>query len=165
MEVLRKITLRNLGCDIATIKGLIAQVKEGEKVVLARIVGIASGYKTGQTDKGEYVKLLGEFRAVNLQTGESFQSPQAIIPSFIAENFLPALQASGTVEFAVQVDAKAKATAVAGYEFTMTPLVESKASDRMTELMAIAGKGLPALPAPAAPPSPAAKAAAKKKAK
>lgn len=165
-QVIRKITLKNVGAAVGKIKELISAVKEGEIVNLARIVGVANGFKTGQTDKGEYIKLLGEFRAVNLIDHSDYQAPQAIIPSFIAENFVPALQASGTVEFAIEVNAKRDDSSVTGYTFVMTPLIESKPSDRMRELLAIAGKGLPALPAPAPTPSPApAKSTAKKGAK
>lgn len=157
-EVLRKITLAKIGATIGVLKAAVAQVAEGEVVPAMRVVGVANGYKAGQTDKGEYVTLLGEFQAINLMTGEQFTSSRAIIPTFIAENFVPALQQHGNAEFALDIGARRKDSAVAGYEFIMRPLIESKASDRLSALLEVASKAAPlALAAPKSDSKPAAK--------
>jgi len=148
MEILRKITLRNIGLDIATLKGFVKTMDEGTQKAICRVVGIAAGYKTGQTDKGEYVALIGEFTAANQETGASFSASKCILPTFIAEAFVPVLQQHGNAEFALEIGIKADSKAVAGYTFTMRPLIESKTSDRMADLLKIAASA-PALPAPA----------------
>lgn len=150
MNIIRKITLRNCAIAIKNVKEAVAKAGEGVHVPLLRVVGIASGYKAGQTDKGEYLLLLGEFSAVNLLTGAQFQSGKAILPNFISENFAPVLERQGSAEFALEIAAERDDTAVTGYKYSVRPLMESKASDRMAELIAIASKDMPvALPAPA----------------
>lgn len=148
MNIIRKITLRNCNISAKNVKDSVASLGEGETKPLLRVVGIATGYKPGQTDKGEYLLLLGEFSAVNLLTGAQFQSAKAILPNFIAENFAPVLERNGSAEFALEIGAQRNDSAVTGYVYTVRPLMESKASDRMAELIAIASKELPSLPAP-----------------
>ena len=161
--ILRKITLSKMGCDVKTIKAAVAEVDEGDTITLARVFGVASGYKSGQTDKGEYVLLLGEFSGANAITGETFASAKAILPTFIAENFVPVLQQHGNAEFAIEIGAKRSDSAVTGYEFTMRPLTESKSSDRLAALMQQAAS-IPMLEGPSKADRPA-KSAAKSKAK
>lgn len=146
MEQLRKLTIKTAGFDIAAVKAAVAEGKG--KAALLNIAGIVNSAKPGQTDKGEFLKLFGEFRAVNLQTGEQFTSGQAILPNFIADQFAGVLAQAGTVEFALQIGAKEDKASVTGYQFTVSSLVESKASDRMQELIEKAMKNAPALPAP-----------------
>ena len=65
------------------------------------------------------------------------------------------------MEFGILIGAKANATSVTGYEYTVRPLVEAKVSDKLGALIAAAGLDAPvALPAPAAQ-APAAEAPAK----
>jgi hypothetical protein len=159
VEMLRKITIRNCGFDVKTIKEAVEDLKDGEKIALLRVVGIASSAKAGQTDKGEYLKLMGEYSAINLQTGEQFTAGQCILPNFISDQFAGVLAQHGSAEFALEIGAKADASSVTGYTFTVTPLVESKSSNRMQELIDAAVTNVPMLEAPK-PKAP--KAAAKK---
>lgn len=161
VEMLRKITIRNCGLDVATIKDLIAGVGEGEKIDLLRVVGIVATAKAGQTDKGEYLKLIGEFSAINLQTGEQFVAGQCILPNFIADQFAGVLAQHGTAEFALEIGAKSDKSAVTGYTFTVRPLIESKSSNRMQELINTAASDLPMLEAPKPKAAKAAKKARK----
>lgn len=161
-EMIRKITLRNVGCDVATMKQTVRKIEnDGDSVPAVRIVGIASGFKPGATDKGDYLLLLGEFSAVNLMTGAQFASGRAILPNFLSDSLGAVLQNGGSAEFALEIGVRRKDSAVAGYEYTARPLVESKSSDRMAELIAAASKDMPALLAPE-PKADAPKAPAKK---
>jgi hypothetical protein len=146
MEIARKITLRTVGLMQSDI--LIA-LKDQEKVNLIKVAGVTTAAKTGQTDKGEYTKLLGEFIAQNLLTGEVFQSGQCILPSFLSEQLAAALNASESVEFALLIGARADKSAVTGYVYTAQPLVNAEPTARMSKLLTAAGIA-PALPAPAA---------------
>lgn len=157
MEMLRKITIKTVGFDAKTIK---ATVDEQDKAALIRVAGIVNAAKPGQTDKGEFLALIGEFSALNLQTGEQFSSGKCILPNFIADQFGAVLQQHGTAEFGLEIGAKKDDSAVTGYTFTVRPLVESKSSNRMQELIQTISAEAPALPAPSAKPS-----AAKKKAR
>ncbi len=156
VEQLRKVTIKTCGFDIATIK---ETVKGKGKVALIRLAGIVNSGKPGQTDKGEFLKLFGEFQAINLVTGEQFSGAQCILPNFISDQFAAVLASNGSAEFALEIGAKENEASVTGYEFTVTPLMESKGSNRMQELIGIAMKNAPALPAPSAKKAPAKKAA------
>jgi len=158
MELLRKLTIKTAGFDVSAVKAAIGDNKTAD---LLKIAGITTEARPGQTDKGEFVKFGGTFRAVNLQTGETFESATAIFPNFIAESLAAALAQSQEVEFGILIGAKANATSVTGYEYTVRPLVEAKVSDKLGALIAAAGLDAPvALPAPAAQ-APAAEAPAK----
>lgn len=145
MEIARRITLRTVGLMQSDI--LIA-LKDQEKVGLLKVAGVTTEAKTGQTDKGEYTRLLGEFIAQNLLTGEVFQSGQCILPSFLSEQLAAALKASDSVEFALLIGARADKTSVTGYVYTAQPLVNAEPTARMSKLLTAAGIA-PALPAPA----------------
>jgi len=142
-EMLRKLTLKNTGFDVATIKLAL----EGKRSVeLIKIAGVTTKAQPGQTDKGEYLKLIGEFRAVNLISGEVFESGVCLLPNFISDRIAGALNVSEQVEFALAIGAKANPGSVTGYEFTCTPLVEAQPSDRMAGLLEACGmNGLLAL--------------------
>lgn len=161
-EILRKLTIKSCGLGVTEIKA--AVTAETKSADLLKIVGITTGAKPGQTDKGEYLKLMGTFRAVNLLTGEVYDSAQAILPSFISDSLAVALQNSPEVEFALIVGAKYDKSAVTEYAYTVRPMIEAKVSDKMAALLDAAKfdepVALPA-PAPAAPAKPA-KPAAKK---
>lgn len=135
MEMLRKLTIRTCGFDVATVKMALGTE---QSVSLLRIAGIAQEGQPGQTDKGEYLKLKGEFRAVNMVTGEIFEAATAILPSFVTDRIATALKA-GPVEFALEVGVKADPTSVTGYQYTAAPLVDAKPSDRLAGLLQASG--------------------------
>lgn len=135
MEMLRKLTIRTVGFDVATVKMALGTEPA---VALLRIAGIAQEGAPGQTDKGEYLKLKGEFRATNLITGQLFEAATAILPSFITDRISTALK-GGPVEFALEIGVKADPTSVTGYQYTAQPLVEAKPSDRLAGLLQASG--------------------------
>lgn len=158
-EILRKITIKNCGFPKTEVRQLVTA--ENPVANLIKIMGITSSANPGQTDNGEYLRLFGQFRAVNMQTGEEFDSSQCILPSFISDSIADALSRSSEVEFALMIGAKYEPTSVTEYVFTVTPLIEPKVSDKMAALLAVSDAYVPpALPAPKAEAStkPAAKA-------
>jgi hypothetical protein len=110
------------------------------------VVGEVVEARLGQTDKGEFLRLMGEFVAVNLTTGEHYHSHQAILPSFIADSLGAALRQTQAVGFALEIGAQADATAITGYVYTARSLMPTEPTDRMRRLMQAAG--VAALPAP-----------------
>lgn len=132
MEMLRKITIKTCGFDVAEIKNVLGDKKFAD---LVKIVGVTSSYKVGQTDKGEFIKLSGTFNAINMQTGELFNSGECLLPNFISENIAEALKNSSEVEFALQIGVKADATSVTGYQYTVKPLIDAKPSEKLLALM------------------------------
>ena len=144
MEIARKITLRTVGLQVADI---LVALKDADRVDLVKIAGVSTEAKVGQTDRGEYTALLGEFIAQNLLTGEMFQAGKCILPSFLSEQLAAALRASTSVEFAMMIGAKADKTAVTGYTYTARPLVNAQPTARLQALLDASGIA-PALPAP-----------------
>lgn len=146
-EILRKLTIKNCGFGIPEVKATVSE--ENPTAELLKVVGVTTSAKAGQTDKGEFLRLMGTFRAVNMQTGEVFDSPQAILPSFISDSLAEALKASPEVEFAILIGAKHDPDSITGYMYTVRPLIETKPSDKMAALLAASGANNPvALPAP-----------------
>lgn len=173
MEILRKITIKSCGdFTQARVREVIAKtvspktgkpgLEDGESVAIIRVVGTASGAKSGQTEKGTYTKLAGNFVGTDLTTGALYQSGQCILPEFVGAQLGAALLGGGAegVDFAFEITAKRDDSAVTGYSYGVKPLIETKASDKMTELMAKAGIALPSANAPAALANNAAPAAA-----
>lgn len=162
MEILRKMTIKTCGnFSIARIKEVMAaaNLEEGQAVPLLKITGTTTGAKTGQTDKGQFTKLLGEFVGVDLTTGALYRSQQCILPEFLGGVLGSALTQGQSVRFAFEIGAKRKDNAITGYEFSIKPLIDTRPTDGMAELMALAGIKMPdapALPAPDAPAAPAA---------
>jgi hypothetical protein len=149
MELLRKLTIKTAGFDVGAVKAALADNKTAD---LLKVVGITTEARPGQTEKGEFIKFGGQFRAVNLQTSELFEASTAIFPNFIADSLAAALAQSQEVEFGILIGAKANATSVTGYEYTVRPLVEAKVSDKLGALIAAAGLDAPlSLEAPAKP--------------
>lgn len=169
VEQLRKFTLKGAGLNKTTVADAVNAAPDG-KAKLLNLAGIVTNYKPDQTDLGEFLRLYGEFRCVNLLTGELSTASVAILPNFFADQLKAVFDQSGNAEFAVQFGAK-KSDTVTGYEWTVTPLTEMKGSDRMQELSSVIMAAAPALPAPSKPapsksdeaPAPAAKSAKAKK--
>lgn len=159
-EMLRKLTIKNCGFTVAVIKEAVSEVEEGQSVDLLKIVGKTTTAAKGQTDKGEYTLLGGDFFAVNVTTGETFQASKCIFPNFISETLAAALAQSPSVEFGILIGAKNKPDAITGYEFTVRPVIETKPSESVQTLLAAAGidPNAPRLEAPAKAPAPAKKA-------
>lgn len=134
-EILRKVTLKTCGLDKSAIQSALGDAKS---VDLLKIVGVTTSATPGQSDLGEFVKFNGQFRAVNLTTGEQFESTVAILPNFIAQQLATALAQSSEVEFGLAIGAK-KSNSVTGYEYTVKPLLEPVVSDKMGALLEAAG--------------------------
>ena len=135
MEMLRKLTIKTCGFDVTSVK---MALSDHESVQLLRIAGIVQEGQPGQTDKGEYLRLKGEFRAINLITAEVFEAATAILPSFITDRLSTALK-GGPVEFAIEIGVKRDPSSVTGYEYTAQPLVDAKPSDRLAGLLQASG--------------------------
>jgi hypothetical protein len=107
---------------------------------LMHVIGKANRVKEGTGDFGPWQKLLGQFEAVNLATGEIYVAPQCILPEpmngMIAGQILNAEPgAAPVIDFALEVGVKATGKAGGtGYEFTTRPLVEMRETDALSEL-------------------------------
>lgn len=158
-EFLRKITIRNCGwASDAILKAVTVIAADGKSVefngtaALLRVWGRSTDAKPGQTDTGAYVRLVGDFHALNLVTWERFKSGAIILPNFISEPMAGALRESPAIEFALEIGAKGDPTSATKYVFSVREVKQAEPADSLKrlELEALAG-----LPAPAALPAPA----------
>jgi len=149
---LMKITVSEIGLEKPVLQGLVEQCK-GKETAFCRIVGQATGMKSGTTDKGEYVKFSGLFQATNYLHPEiDYRSGKLILPpvaSGTLEGMLGSAQAEikgaegasgAAVVFAFELTVKGDTTAAVGYVFGMRSLVKGK--DPLEKLFA----ELPAIP-------------------
>lgn len=117
-----------------TVVGKFAKPTKQEK--LFSVYGLASGLQVGESSYGGWECLTGSFEAVNLATGEVFQSPRCFLPhtahGMIASQFKTGADGI-SVKFALEIGIKPAATSV-GYEYTVTPLVKPSEDDAMAQL-------------------------------
>jgi hypothetical protein len=158
-QLLRKLTIKGCNLSMKALKDAVAGIEDGANVPALKIVGKSTSAAHGSTDKGPYIKFGGDFYAVNLLTGERFQSGVCILPQFVALQLEAALKASNSVEFGLEIGVKRNDSSVTGYEFNIKPLIEAKPTDTVTALLSRAGIALPAPAAEAPAPAPAAPAA------
>lgn len=152
MELQRKITVKGCGWDKKSINAAFAaaNLEDGGKLELVKVVGIVNKKQAGSTEMGEFVKLIGQFTAVNLQTGEQFMAPTCILSDQVAGPVAAALDEGNLeVQFGVKISARKQESAATGYAFAIEPLLEVKPSNAMQALLEKAGvTTAPALAAP-----------------
>jgi hypothetical protein len=107
--------------------------------VYMRLAGFVDLCQPVDSTFGQSIRFVGQFRAVNLVTGNQFDSDKAFLPK-IAESFVFSAftQASANpdfsaLEFVVDIGLKPCGNAH-GYEYTVAPYIERPAADRFTEL-------------------------------
>lgn len=152
--LLPKISPSTIGCnpEIAKING--------EPATLARLRGICKGTVLrvipSQTKGGadqEFIGIVGSFEAVNLETGEVFQSGVLYLPGGIHEMIISVLQGmpedeAAEVKFIVDLIA-VPAKNPRGYSWQVRPVVEmALAHDPLDELREMEMKAKLRLPAP-----------------
>lgn len=91
---------------------------------LGRIFGQATGTKNGVTDFGEWTALTGQFRAINRETGESFDSAVCFMPD-VALELVTAQLAGGAkaVDFAFDISAVADESVQIGFTYRASPVL------------------------------------------
>jgi len=142
----RKITLKEVGAQPSNEDKAAMLLDSTKEITLARIYGVAGAFKPGNSDHGPFVKFMGQFKAVNMRTGEIFIGTTLILPRFLEEQLHGHLSA-GTVgvEFAFEVSAKgdqpgAKKSAT-GYTYTAKPLIGFAENSALAALEAKIGGG------------------------
>lgn len=127
--------------------------KTGDEAVnwVGRIIGVASGLKTGESQYGPYVALMGNFAATRLDDkgeiavndkGERLfdvRAGQAFLPDVACNLVSPLLDNApkGTaVQFGFDIGVERDDTAATGYVYVCRSLVEPAENDPLTLLMA-----------------------------
>lgn len=158
-NLLKKITLGTIGAQ-PDIEKLIEHKNEyGEKAVmpLATIYGVTSSYKAGHSDNtgSDFVRFMGQFKAIRVADKASFVSGQCILPGAAPDMLYGAVnglgEAGGNVEFAFNIGASFDATAATKYVYHVSQVIESNKDDPLARLENMLNTG--GAPALAAVPS------------
>jgi hypothetical protein len=106
-----------------------------EKTRLYSIIGIATGFKTGESAYGPWVALKGNFEAQRFSDGQVFKATLAILPTEATVLVRAQLDANnGAVEFAYGVTAEPSTVAGAAYKYIVEPVIAARASDPLAGL-------------------------------
>lgn len=109
---------------------------------LYNVYGIASGTKSGTTDKGEWLSFKGQFEAVK-EDGQIYASAQVFLPQPFEDMLLAQLvraqeaDEKASVQFAVRVylvPPKAGKPSSTGYEYRCEPLIEAAETSPLSAL-------------------------------
>ena len=132
--LLMKITMKSIGADLSSVKSVAKDHFE--------VWGMANAVEVIATTFGDSEKLRGEFRAVNLDSGELFQSSSAFLPRIVNDQIAAQLKndSGSVVKFAYRVGTRPSSIAV-GYEYVVTPLLAAEPSELMSELQALTSAG------------------------
>lgn len=149
MEVVKKITLKKC---CGNLKGIVRdKMSEGEILPVLRVIGQVTNASMESSDLGEYVRLRGQFKAINLIDQSEFTSAACILPDVASYPVYHQMQLADeagntpkVLEFAYDMTIKEDESSAVGYEHGCVPLIETTQDDPLERLMA----GLPKLPAP-----------------
>lgn len=143
----RKITIKEIGAQPTNEERAAMLTNPALIIPLCRIYGVAGAFKPGMgsTPDGAqkpYVKFLGQFRAINLKTGEVFNSATLILPAFMEEQLHGALSSGSaqSAEFAFEISAQGdqpgKKKLATGYTYIAKPLLQMGESSALAALEA-----------------------------
>lgn len=150
-NIVKKLAVSTVFGDIEAIRN--AATVEGAPIV--RVAGIATNTKSGinRATGDEWTGLVGQFRGINMETGEVFESVKCFMPEIATQMVVNALYSakqtdkSATVEFGFDLGVKKNPTVPIGYEYTIKPLVEAKEASPLDTLLS----AMPEMPRLAAP--------------
>lgn len=139
-SIISKITIASIGCNPGAVKTLKPEElsKEGD-LPLARLYGKLAKVKyeeSKEKDGNMYAAFLGNFEAVNMQTGEVFKSGKMYLPkgiSELVENGVKNAPEGSQVGFAFEVRSQ-KANNPIGYSYRVLALKSPEATDELKDL-------------------------------
>ena len=147
-NIVKKITVKEvLGGkpDIAKLIDFNKAHGETATMPVMGIVGIASDFLPGRTvlpdgKEQSWLKLLGQFKATNLETGEVFVSGAAILPGAGNDLVYGALKSvaeqGGTVSFVFRIGLKRDKASATGYVYVVEQVYQPEAADPLAALEA-----------------------------
>ncbi len=134
MQIIKKVSASTVVGNTKVLRKF-AESGDGKSVDIMRVVGVAIGVKSGMSPYGEWVALRGNFSAVNIDTGEEFRGSTLYVPDEITDMIAAQLSATTSVEFGVIIGVKESDLAI-GYEYVVTPLMDTGEADPIAALNA-----------------------------
>jgi hypothetical protein len=152
IEALRKLTLKGVAGKVNLEKLIKAEDKHLD---LAKIWGTARRAKaeTFQMPDGKvsnYLRFIGRFQGINLETGEIFESGACILPGIAQDLLAGELEGDGNKEvmFGFLIGVNYVPDASVPFEYTVTSLIELTEDDPMLRIAGALGINMPAKPTP-----------------
>lgn len=136
-NVINKISTKSIKCDLS--------MATETPLDLYLVYGVVNAFEKVETSYGDSDRLLGQFEAVNKETGEIFISGQLFLPRGLSKLITGKMsKASPSVQFAYSVGSKPVIAkdGEPSYEYTFTEEVEPDAADSLSKLRAAARKTL-----------------------
>lgn len=157
VELAGRLTLKDLGLDGQTVKGLLKDLPEGKnKIPVARFYGTVSrvNFKNDKMGTGQvYTEFVGNFEGVNLDTGDVLQSARLYLPDGACqalENQVTEVQGkkgkSALVQFAFEIRAvKLPSTSKGiGYSYETAAILKPEQADPIAAMRAAVAAAAPA---------------------
>lgn len=146
-----------------SVKGVCGNIKApapGVTVELMVIMGYAKSSEIKKTTFGDSIGFHGDFKGVDVVTGEEFRSGTCYLPDVASSLLSNALDASdGAVEFGFKIGVIGVAARTPGeadkYEYRCAPMMETAENDPILALEARMKQGLLAAPKAAPKAAPA----------
>ena len=107
-------------------------------VWLYEILGICTGQAEGESDYGAFIAMLGEFRGVNLETGEEFRTQtKCYMPDVVLFPVVNRLGMDGvtSVSFGYKVGVVRDENAATNYVYVAEPIAAIEQSDPLGALI------------------------------
>ena len=150
VETVRKLTVRSIVGAKVDLEVLLK--KDGKRMDLCAIYGLARKHKPDQSDYGSFIRFYGRFRGVNLETGEVTEAGQLIAPGMLQDQLYGAMGGDTLgdvteVQFAVKIGVKYDKSAATQYVYTMESLQPIAENDPLA-LLENGLRDRKALPAP-----------------
>lgn len=128
IEQLKKITIG--ACEAQPDMDLLAKLeKNGGNQPLLDVYGVATKFKPGQSNFGDYISFIGNFRAIRHADKQAFASGKIILPKMLEEGLWAAMGPEvNNVQFAFRIGVKFNKKLATKYEYTaesLTPLAEN----------------------------------------
>ena len=113
MEILNKIT----------VKAVCGELKCDKPQDLCVIIGVVRSSEEVKGIYGTSHRLVGEFKATNLKTQETFFSGNCFLPAIAESLVIGQLDVDNAIQIAFKIGIR-PANNKAGYEYTVKPLIE-----------------------------------------
>jgi len=150
MQQLRKLSIKAV-CGEQDLQRILTE----KKIALCDIFGIANRTKIVESDYGNAIRFIGQFRAVNLETGELFTSTRLYLPSMLEEELSSAMAQAAknqdtqvNAEFGVRVFVLYDKSLATKYYYDVENIIAPQKTDAIEDLMARVWENRKALPAP-----------------
>jgi hypothetical protein len=141
--------------SVKTVIGGPAKIRSLHDGPIMRVFGMMRGTQSGEGENGPWIALIGNFQAINMETGEIFAAAKCFLPGAAGDIVVEAWNNSQdgenpaeNMKFAFDIKKFTDDGSAVGYQYSAVPLIEASEADPLAEM----ARALPAIvPVPALP--------------